>query len=133
MFVQGKKKNSANGAGNLFSSTLFLAVLLQFYGILLGHTPTGKQVKTASVIYMLISECSRKGKELRAVIQSESFTTVAMDHCEHRCLWAVGPVKTTQGTVVRQYVVCYKMDKGVLLLERTRCVKFPKSGIAESI
>uniref|UniRef100_A0A493U0K8 Phosphoinositide-3-kinase interacting protein 1 n=1 Tax=Anas platyrhynchos platyrhynchos TaxID=8840 RepID=A0A493U0K8_ANAPP len=32
--------------------------------------PTGKQVKTASVVYMLILECSGKGKELWAMIHS---------------------------------------------------------------
>lgn len=67
------------------------------------------------------------------MVQAESFPTATMDQCEHRCLWAVGPIKTTEGIVERHWAVCDKKDKEVLLLERTQCVKFLKSVIAESI
>lgn len=62
-----------------------------------------------------------------------SFTRATMEQCEHSCPWAVGPIRTAEGIVERQWAVCHKKDKEVLLLERTQCVKFLKSVIAKSI
>lgn len=64
------------------------------------------------------------------MIQAESFTTATMGQCKHKCLWAVGPIKTAERIVERHWAVCDKKDKEVLLLERTQCVKFLKSVIA---
>ena len=72
-------------------------------------------------------------KDLRAVIQGKTFTTFPMDHGEHIHLCAAGPDKNTEGTAIGPCAVCHQKDKGVLLLERTQCVKFLKSVIIGSI
>jgi len=75
----------------------------------------------------------QQAKEPRATIQGECFTTAATRQCEHKCLRAVGPSRSAEGIVERHWAVRDKRDKEMLLLERTRCVKFPESVTAESI
>lgn len=65
-----------------------------------------------------------------------TFTTAKVGQHEHRCLSALGPFKTAEKTVERRWAVLEKKkkkDKELMLSERTRCVKFLKSMIAESM